>query len=100
MKKVPNISPKNLLEVKRKREMNIRICELKRDYDISYHDITIICRLFADCEFESEVAIELEKIRVHNVKCAIIDYKGNYLKYKPYYLGYSKEQYLRRTGRA
>ncbi len=96
MKKVPNISAKDLLEVKRKRNMNIKFSHIKRQYNISYHDIKKICILFSDCEFESDIEAELERIRLHNEQCAIIDYRGNYQKYKDYYLDYSKQQYQRR----
>jgi len=97
MKKVPDISPKELLEVKRKRGKGIKFSTLKRSYNISYHDIKKICILFSDCEFESDVDDELQKIRDHNEECATIDYRGNYQKYKSYYLNYSKQQYQRRV---
>ena len=96
MKKVPNICPKDLLEVKQKRKMGIKYATLKRKYNISYNDIKKIVRFFAECELESDIVDELERIKSHNIKCTTIDYKGNYQKYKKYYLKYSKQQYKNR----
>ena len=93
MIKFPNISPKELLEVKRKHQMGVKYSRLKREYTISYHDIKIIIRLFADCEFESDINKAIEKINAENNKCTVIDYKANYQKYKSYYKQYSKRQY-------
>jgi len=96
MKKVPNISSKELLEVKRKRYMGIKYADLKRQYNISYNDILKICRFFSECNFEEEVNKELERINNENTKLKIIDHKANYQKYKKYYREYSKKQYQHR----
>lgn len=96
MKKVPDISPKELLEVKRKHDMGVKYARLKREYSISYYDIKIIIRLFSNCEFESDINKELDKINTENARSRIIDHKANYQKHKEYYKEYAKRQYQRR----
>lgn len=96
MKKVPHITSKELLEVKRKHHMGVKYARLKREYSISYYDIKIIIRLFSNCEFESDINKEIEKINVENAKSRIIDHKANYQKHKEYYKDYAKRQYQRR----
>ena len=99
MKKVPNLSPKNLLEVKRKREYNMKYSKIKRDYEISYNDILKIVRFFHDCNFESDIIKRLEEIANENRISSDRDYKKNYRKYRDYYLQYSREQYERKRSR-
>ena len=96
MIKIANISSRDLLEVKRKRCMGIKYAIIKRTYNISYNDIKNIVRHFSECEFEDDVNKKLEEINSINEQCRIIDYKGNYQKYKTYYKSYSKDQYQRR----
>lgn len=97
MKKVPNLSPKNLLEVKRKKqEHGISFAKIKREYGISYNDILKILRFFPKCEFEVDIIKRLEEIKIENKEKADRDYKKNYLKYREYYLQYSREQYERK----
>lgn len=96
MKKVPNLSPKNLLEVKRKREYNIKYAQIKRDYEISYNDIIKIVRFFSGCNFESDIKKRLTEIDEENKILSCRDSKKNYIKYRKYYLQYSRDQYKRR----
>ncbi len=93
MKKVPNILPRELLEVKRKHEMGVKYARIKTDYNISYNDIKKIIRFFSNCEFESDINSVIEKINADNDKCSFIDHKANYQRYKQYYKEYSKRQY-------
>lgn len=100
MIKIPNISAKHLLEVKRKHEMGVTFAKLKRYYNINYNDIKKILRIFDGCNFESEIEVVILDIRERNRLGQIRDHRANYQKYKDYYLQYSKRKYAEEHGLA
>jgi len=93
MIKIPSISSKNILEVKRKFDMGVTYAKLKRDYNISYNDIKKILRYFADCQFESDVDGVINGIDEKNRRARVDAYKANYQKNKDYFQNYARSKY-------
>lgn len=97
MIKIPQISAKHLLEVKRKREMGVPFAKLKREYEINYNDIKKICRIFESCMFEDEILSIIDRVNAENILIQIRDHRANYQRHKAYYLAYSKRKYAERN---
>lgn len=93
MKKVPNISPRELLEVKRKHHMGVKYAHLQKEYNISYHDVKKIVRFFSGCEFETDIVKTIANIDEENTQAPSINPQANYQKHKQYYKDYSKRRY-------
>ncbi len=92
MIKVPNLTPKEILEVKRKKLLGLTYAKLKRDYNIAYNDIKKIMILFAECEFEKDIEDKLKIINERNKIKTIRDRKVEYQKYKDYYMKYNDKR--------
>ena len=96
MKKIPNITTKQILEVKRKFGMGIEYYILRRDYGISYNDINKINDMFKNCEFEDDIIARIDEIKRERELKRIRKYKENYQRNKAYFLEYSKQAYARK----
>lgn len=101
MKRIPPYTVKEILEIKRKRDINIKYCILKKEYDISYYDIKKIERMFNGCEFEDDVEKRIDEVIEHNRlnEYRIKNYRIAYLKYKDYYQAYAKWNYAKNNGK-
>lgn len=96
MIKIPNISSKHILEVKRKFNMGIRYYILKKEYNISYNDIRKITTIFTDCEFEDDIDSKIDELKQDRELKRIKKYKDNYQRNRSYFLKYSKQVYAKK----
>lgn len=96
MLKVPDLSSKDILEIKNKFKLGVTYAKLKREYNISYYDIKKICLLFDTCLFEDDVSKTRDEIQVRNQIKKRESYKINYRKHRAYFLAYSKNQYAKK----
>lgn len=97
MIKIPNITPREILEVMRKKKLGVPNTISQREYNITYNDIKKIMNLFSNCHFENEVEKTIETINEQNRIGKIRDRKAEYRKYRPYYMEYNR---IRRSNAA
>lgn len=97
---IPEFSYKDLLEIKRRKTLGRRSCDIMKKYKVSYYNIKKITKMFKSCEFEEDIEKRIEEIEYKNelAKKKKADYKSHYLIHKEYYKLYSKKQYARLIG--
>lgn len=95
MIKIPSTTPEQILEILRKRQMEVKYSTLKRYYIISYNDIKKIERIFMGCVIIEDIKRVLADVKKKNEEVKVINHQENYLKYKDYYNRYNRERCAR-----
>lgn len=94
--KIPDYTNKEILEILKRVQLDVKYAAIKRKYGITYYDIKRICSMFSGCIFEDDCQEIKDKIEEQNRIDLIRDHRANYIKYKDYYTRYNRDRQAER----